>query len=147
MGNFMFNEIKNRPLQAKFVGIVYAGLCIFSIVVGLYYIFAQVDINMVELSQEIKDNMAAFFAPFPLVKVFGIITFTVGVLQGISAYGMLISKNKKVYYLAIGFTIFSFLSCASKIYVVVSLFALAKIVMYALMIACIFSSKVRKIYR
>ena len=45
----------------------------------------------------------------------GLLTFVVGIVQGITAYSLIIRNNMINYYIALGFTIFSICSVAFKL--------------------------------
>ena len=92
--------------------IFYSILCIFSIVTGIIYMTGKKKLNPLELSDKFvsklkKENKLSKFA-----KTMGLVTFLVGIVQGLTAYAIFVDKY---YVLSIGFTIFSILTVSFKL--------------------------------
>ena len=68
-------------------------------------------------------------------KKMGLVTFIVGIAQGISAFGLY--KMNYLLYFSFAFTIFSFVSAFTKLWNKWSTFAFLKIICYSL-ITCLF---------
>ena len=107
--------------------IFYSVLCVFSIVTGIIYISGQKELNPLELSDKFvgklkKENKLVKFA-----KTMGMVTFLVGIVQGLTAYAIFIDKY---YVLSIGFTIFSILSVSFKLKSKINIFPLLKSLAY-----------------
>ena len=107
--------------------IFYSILCIFSIVTGLIYISGKKELNPLELSDKFvgkleKENKLVKFAKF-----MGLVTFIVGIVQGLTAYAIFMDK---FYVLSIGFTIFSILSVSFKLKSKINIFPVLKALAY-----------------
>lgn len=107
--------------------IFYGVLCIFSIVTGIIYMSGKKELNPLELSDKFvnklkKNNKLSKFA-----KIMGLVTFVVGIVQGLTAYSIFIDKY---YILSIGFTIFSILSVSFKLKSKINLFPILKSLAY-----------------
>lgn len=107
--------------------IFYSVLCVFSIVTGIIYIFGKRKLNTLELSDELvsklkKENKLSKFA-----KTMGLVTFLVGIVQGLTAYAIF---NDKCYILSIGFTIFSIFSVLFKLKSKINIFPFLKSLSY-----------------
>ena len=111
-------------------GIFYGVLCIFSIVTGIIYMSGKRKLNPLEL----PDKFVKKLENKNLVKRFtfdaGLLTFVVGIVQGITAYSLIIANNMVNYYIALGFTIFSIASVAFKLKGKINIFPLLKSVAY-----------------
>lgn len=112
--------------------IFYCVLCIFSIVTGIIYMSGKRELNPLELSdkfvKKIKD-MDKF------TKKMGLVTFIVGIAQGVSAFGLY--KISYITYFSLAFTIFSFISAFTKLWNKWSNFTFLKLICYSL-ILCLF---------
>lgn len=107
--------------------IFYSVLCIFSIVTGVIYMSGKKALNPLELSDKFvnkleKENKLSKFA-----KTMGLVTFIVGVVQGLTAYAIFINKW---YVLTIGFTIFSIASVSFKLKSKINIFPILKALAY-----------------
>ena len=122
-------EINKLGLLRFLCGLFYSGLCIFSIIVGLYYCISNNALNQIELSQTALDTMTRVI-PVSVSLFFGILTILVGIAQGVSAYGIFSIASPKLYRFAVGFTVFSLLSCSSKLFMSINAFSICKIVAY-----------------
>ena len=110
-------------ISALFYGV----LCVFSIVTGIIYISGKKELNPLELSDKFvsklkKENKLPKFA-----KTMGLVTFFVGIVQGLTAYSIFINK---CYVLSIGFTIFSILSVSFKLKSKINIFPILKSLAY-----------------
>ena len=107
--------------------IYYSILCIFSIVTGIIYMTGKKKLNPLELSDKFvsklkKENKLSKFAKF-----MGLVTFIVGIIQGLTAYAIFVDKY---YALSIGFTIFSILSVSFKLKSKINMFPILKSLAY-----------------
>ena len=108
-------------------GIFYGVLCIFSIVTGIIYMSGKRKLNPLELPDKFvkkleNENLTKRFA-FDA----GLLTFVVGIVQGITSYSLITKSN---YYIALGFTIFSICSVAFKLKGKINIFPLLKSIAY-----------------
>ena len=107
--------------------IFYSVLCIFSMVTGIIYLSGKKELNPLELSDKFvsklkKENKLSKFA-----KTMGLVTFIVGIVQGLTAYSIFLNK---CYALSIGFTIFSILSVSFKLKSKINIFPILKSLAY-----------------
>lgn len=111
-------------------GIFYSVLCVFSIVTGIIYMSGKRKLNPLEL----PDKFVKKLENENLIKRFtfdaGLLTFVVGIVQGITAYSLFVRKSIVNYYIALGFTIFSICSVAFKLKGKINIFPLLKSVAY-----------------
>ena len=111
-------------------GIFYGVLCVFSIVTGIIYMSGKRKLNPLELPdkfvEKLKDNNQIKRFTFDA----GLLTFVVGVVQGITSYSLLLRRGVVNYYIALGFTVFSIGSVAFKLKGKINIFPLLKSVAY-----------------
>lgn len=129
-----------------FSGIFYSVLCIFSIVTGVMYMSGKRKLNPLELSDKFveklkNDNLVDRFA-FDA----GLLTFVVGIVQGITAYSLFVRKGAFNYYVALGFTIFSIGSVAFKLKGKINIFPLLKSVAYIAILVILLLPKTRALF-
>ena len=122
-------------------GIFYAVLCVFSIVTGLIYASGRKALNPLELSDSFMDR---YSDPVKLKKFtvrMGWITFIVGIVQGITSYAILHRHSAVMYWIALGFTLFSIASVSFKLKGKINLFPVLKSIAYtAILIILLLSS-------
>lgn len=111
-------------------GIFYSVLCVFSIVTGIIYMSGKRKLNPLEL----PDKFVKKLENENLTKRFtfdaGLLTFVVGIVQGMTAYSLFVRKSIVNYYIALGFTIFSICSVAFKLKGKINIFPLLKSIAY-----------------
>ena len=126
------------PILNMLCGIFYAVLCIFSIVTGILYISGKRELNPIELSDNMVKKLSTPNKKKKFSKTMWYVTFFVWILQGITAYALLYSTNKILYYFAIWFTIFSIWSVAFKLKWKINSFSLMKLVFYIAILVILF---------
>ena len=129
-----------------FSGIFYGVLCVFSIVTGLIYMSGKRELNPLELSDKFVEKLKNKNQIKRFTFDAGLLTFVVGIVQGITSYSLIIGRNKIDYYIALGFTIFSICSVAFKLKGKINLFPLLKSVAYVLILIILLLSKTRSMY-
>ena len=89
-------------------GVFYGVLCIFSIVTGIIYMSGKKELNPLELSDKFvkKLNDTSKLKKFTIKM--GIVTFIVGIIQGITSLALFKGHDMVLYWIALSFTIFSF---------------------------------------
>ena len=107
--------------------IFYSILCVFSIVTGIIYFTGKKELNPLELSNKFVSKLKNENKLSKFAKTMGLVTFIVGIVQGLTAYAIFIDK---CYALSIGFTIFSILSVSIKLKSKFNLFPLLKLLAY-----------------
>lgn len=127
-------------------GIFYGVLCIFSIVTGIIYMNGKRKLNPLEL----PDKFVKKLENENLVKRFtfdaGLLTFVVGIVQGITSYSLLVRNSMVNYYIALGFTIFSIGSVAFKLKGKINIFPLLKSVAYILILIVLLLNETRMLF-
>ena len=127
-------------------GIFYGVLCIFSVVTGIIYMCGKRELNPLEL----PDRFVEKLKNEDLVKRFafdaGILTFVVGIVQGITAYSLILGRNRISYYIALGFTIFSIASVALKLKGKINIFPILKSIAYILILVLLLLGKTRLMF-
>ena len=84
--------------------IFYSVLCVFSIVTGIIYFAGKKELNPLELSDKFVKKLTSENKVEKFAKFMGLVTFVVGIVQGLTAYAIFANK---FFALSIGFTIFS----------------------------------------
>lgn len=107
--------------------IFYSVLCVFSIVTGIIYMTGKKELNPLELSDKYVNKLKEKNKLSKFAKTMGLVTFIVGIIQGLTAYSIFIDKY---YILSIGFTIFSILSVSFKLKSKINIFPLLKSLAY-----------------
>ena len=121
-------------------GIFYSVLCIFSIVTGLMYASGKKELNPLELSDEFmsrytdQDQLKRF-----TIKM-GWVTFLVGIVQGITAYAILHRHEPALYWIALGFTLFSIASVVWKLKGKINAFPVMKCIAYVVILTILLLS-------
>ena len=111
-------------------GAFYALLCVFSIVTGLMYASGKKELNPLELSDRFLARYAEPEARRRFAVKMGWVTAAVGVAQGIAAFAILRGRGAALYWIALGFTLFSIVSVACKLKGKRSLFPILKLAAY-----------------
>ena len=107
--------------------IFYSVLCVFSIVTGIIYMSGKKELNPLELSDKFVNKLKDNNKMSKFAKTMGLVTFVVGIVQGLTAYSIFVDK---CYALSIGFTIFSILSVSFKLKSKINIFPLLKLLAY-----------------
>lgn len=136
-------DIKNLPLI--FSGIFYGVLCIFSVVTGIIYISGKRKLNPIELPDKFIKNKTKNELENFAVKM-GVVTFIVGIVQGITSIAILLGNSPVFYWIALGFTIFSILSVLFKLKNKVNAFPLVKLIFYVTILIILMLESTRAIF-
>lgn len=127
-------------------GIFYAVLCIFSIVTGIIYMTGKRELNPLELPDKFVEKLKSKNQIKRFTFDAGILTFVVGIVQGISSYCIIIARNKVAYFIALGFTIFSICSVAFKLKGKINIFPILKSIAYILILVILLLNKTRLLF-
>ena len=134
----------NYPVIAS--GIFYGVLCVFSIVTGLIYMSGKRKLNPLEL----PDSFVASLESDDKLKSFtvrmGFVTFVVGLVQGLTSYAFLKAGSAGLYWLAMGFTLFSLASVAFKLKGKINAFPLLKAAAYLAILVILLLSSTRRLF-
>lgn len=122
-------------------GVFYSVLCVFSIVTGLMYAGGKKELNPLELS----DRFMRKYEDPQKRKAFtirmGWVTFWVGIVQGLTAVSIFLSKGPVLYGIALGFTIFSIGSVAVKLKGKIHLFPALKCIAYTAILVVLIAAR------
>ena len=76
----------------------------------------------------------------------GFVTFVVGIVQGITAYALIRRGSPTLYWIALGFTIFSICSVGFKLKGKISAFPLLKLVAYLAILVILLLDSTRSLF-
>ena len=127
-------------------GVFYAGLCFFSLVVGIMYMTGNRELPTVELSDSFVKRLESAGRLGSFAKLMGLVTFIVGIVQGACAYAILKGKGPGAWWFALGFTLFSLASVALKLRGKISAFPLAKAVTYSAILVTLLLGSTRALF-
>ena len=96
-------------------GCFYALLCVFSIVTGIIYMTGKRELNPLELSDSFMEKLQDPDKLKSFTKKMGLVTFIVGIVQGITALAIFMQGKDIYYWIAVGFTLFSIFSVGYKL--------------------------------
>lgn len=116
-------------------GLFYALLCVFSIVTGLIYMSGKRKLNPLELSDSFMERLSDPEKLARFTRTMGLVTFVVGLVQGLTAFSILKAGSPLLYGIALGFTLFSIGSVAFKLRGKISAFPLLKAAAYVSILA------------
>ena len=116
-------------------GAFYGVLCVFSVVTGLIYMSGRRALNPLELSDAFVAKLATEEKKRAFAKRMGLVTFVVGIVQGVTAISLFRAGSPALYWIALGFTLFSIASVAFKLKGKVSAFPLVKLAAYLAILA------------
>lgn len=124
-------------------GLFYGVLCVFSIVTGVIYMSGRRELNPLELSDKTMARLADPEKRAAFAKKMGLVTFVVGIVQGMTSYAILKGGDPALYALAVGFTLFSIASVSVKLKGKINAFPLMKMVFYVaiLIVLCLGSTR------
>ena len=130
--NWTITDIQNLPLIL--CGAFYSVLCIFSIVTGIIYMSGKKELNPLELSDKFvkKLNDSEKLKKFTIRM--GLVTFIVGIVQGITAFAIFKWNSIILHWIAVSFTIFSICSVLFKLKGKINAFPVIKLVFYAIIL-------------
>lgn len=127
-------------------GAFYAVLCVFSIVTGLLYAGGRRQLNPLELSDRFMSRFSDASALQRFTVRMGWVTVFVGVLQGITAFALFHRGSPALYWIALGFTVFSIGSVAVKLKGKLNIFPILKGAAYLAILAVLLLRTVRGMF-
>lgn len=130
--NWIVTELNNWPLTL--CGIFYSILCIFSIVTGLIYASGRKELNPLELSDKFVKQLSSKKKLKKFTIKMGWITFSVGIVQGLTAIAIFKGYNVILNAFALLFTIFSICSVLFKLKGKINAFPIIKLIFYTLIL-------------
>ncbi|MBQ2688620.1 MAG: hypothetical protein IJG05_00925 [Solobacterium sp.] len=111
-------------------GAFYALLCVFSIVTGLIYAGGRRELNPLELSDRFMEKHSDPESRKRFAMKMGWVTFAVGIVQGITSFAVFRRHSALLYWIALGFTLFSIASVSVKLKGKINAFPVLKAVAY-----------------
>lgn len=111
-------------------GIFYSILCIFSIVTGIIYMSGKKELNPLELSDKFVQKLKDADKLKKFTIKMGLVTFIVGIIQGLTAISLFKGHSMVLYWMALSFTVFSICSVLLKLKGKISSFPIIKLVFY-----------------
>ena len=127
-------------------GVFYAVLCVFSIVTGLIYASGKKELNPLELSETFMDRLSDPEKRRKFAVKMGWVTFTVGIVQGLTALAIFRKGSPLLYALALGFTLFSIASVAFKLKGKINAFPLLKCAAYLAILIVLLLKSTRALF-
>ena len=127
-------------------GAFYALLCVFSIVTGIIYMSGRRELNPVELPDSFVGRLLDEGKLKRFAMQMGAVTFVVGIVQGLTSYAILRAGSPALYWVALGFTIFSICSVAFKLKGKVSAFPLLKLAAYVTILVVLLLGSTRALF-
>ena len=127
-------------------GIFYGVLCIFSIVTGIIYMSGKKELNPLELSDKFvkKLNDTSKLKKFTIKM--GIVTFIVGIIQGITSFALFKGHDMVLYWIALSFTIFSICSVLFKLKGKINAFPIIKLFFYIAILVILLLNSTRVLF-
>lgn len=135
----VFAAIAEQNIPLILCAVFYGVLCVFSIVTGVIYITGRRELNPLELSDKTMERLQDPEKRKAFAKKMGLVTFVVGIVQGMTSYAILKGGSPALYGLAVGFTLFSIASVLFKLKGKINAFPLMKLVFYVaiLVVLCL----------
>ncbi len=142
--SFLSLETGNIPLIL--CGAFYSLLCVFSIVTGLIYMSGKRELNPLELSDGFVAKLNSPGRLHKFTVFMGFVTFAVGLVQGITAFGLFAANSPIYYWIALGFTLFSIVSVTLKLRGKINAFPLLKAVAYVMILIVLLLASSRTLF-
>ena len=135
---------QNIPLLL--CGLFYALLCVFSLVTGVIYLTGRRELKPLELSDSFVQRLSSENKLRAFARFMGFVTFVVGIVQGVTAYALIRRGSPTLYWIALGFTIFSICSVGFKLKGKISAFPLLKLVAYLAILVILLLDSTRSLF-
>lgn len=137
---------QTRGIFLILCGIFYAVLCIFSIVTGVIYMLGKRELNPLELSDSFMKKLSDSEKRSRFAKKMGLVTFIVGIVQGITSFSILKGNSPLYYWIALGFTVFSIGSVSVKLKGKINAFPALKAIAYVTILVILLLSSTRTFF-
>ena len=142
--NWIIMDFNNIPLIL--CGVFYSILCIFSIVTGIIYMSGKKELNPLELSDKFMQKLNDQEKMKKFTIKMGFVTFIVGIVQGLTAFSIFKGYSKSLYFIAIGFTIFSICSVVFKLKGKINAFPIIKLIFYVTILIILLLNSSRALF-
>lgn len=126
----VWSAFESHNVALVLCGAFYAVLCVFSIVTGIIYMSGQRELNPLELPDSFVASLSDPARRAAFARRMGLLTFVVGIVQGLTSLAILAGGSPGRYWLALGFTVFSICSVAFKLKGKINAFPLMKLAFY-----------------
>lgn len=127
-------------------GVFYSVLCVFSIVTGLIYMSGKKKLNPLELSEKFVKKLKDSNKMDKFTRTMGLVTFIVGIVQGLTAFALFKGHSPILYFIALGFTIFSIISVSVKLKGKINAFPIIKFVFYVAILIILLLNSTRILF-
>ena len=141
-----WQAIVTRNVPLLLCAVFYATLCIFSIVTGLLYLTGRRELNPLELSDSFVGRLREKGRLGLFARFMGGVTFVVGIVQGLTSYAILRGGSAGLYWLALGFTLFSIASVGFKLKGKINAFPLLKLGAYLAILVVLLLGSTRALF-
>ena len=138
--------LESNNLLIILCGIFYSILCVFSIVTGIIYMSGKKKLNPLELSDKFvkKLNDSDKLKKFTIKM--GLVTFIVGLIQGLTAIAIFKGHSIFLYWIALTFTIFSICSVLFKLKGKINAFPIIKLLFYIAILVILLLNSTRVLF-
>ena len=136
--------MKNLPLFL--CGAFYALLCVFSVVTGLIYMSGKRKLNPLELPDSFVEKLRNEDRCRRFTIRMGLLTFIVGIVQGITSFAIFRRQSIILYSITLGFTLFSIASVAFKLKGKINAFPFLKLIAYLAILVVLLLSTTRSLF-
>ena len=127
-------------------GVFYSVLCIFSIVTGIIYMSGKQKLNPLELSDNFVKKLNDSNKLDIFTRKMGFVTIVVGIVQGITAFAFFRRHSSILYYISMGFTIFSMCSVLVKLKGKINIFPIIKLFFYIIIFVILLLDSTRVLF-
>ncbi len=138
--------LQSHNIPLILCGVFYAVLCIFSIVTGLIYMSGKKELNPLELSDEFVQRLSDPDKRKKFTITMGLVTFVVGIVQGLTSFSIFKANSPVLYWIALGFTIFSICSVSFKLKGKINAFPLLKFAAYVTILVILLLGSTRTLF-
>lgn len=142
--NWIIHDFQGIPLIL--CGVFYSVLCIFSIVTGCIYMTGKKELNPLELSDSFVAKLDTPEKMTEFAKKMGLVTFIVGIVQGLTAFALFKGHSRFLYWFAVGFTLFSIGSVSVKLKGKINAFPLMKMIFYVAILIILLLKSTRVLF-
>ena len=142
--NWIIADSKN--ILIIICGFFYSILCVFSIVTGIIYMSGKKELNPLELSDKYVKRLIETNKLKKFTIKMGLVTFIVGLIQGLTAIALFKGHSKLLYLIALSFTIFSICSVLFKLKGKISAFPIIKLFFYLAILVILLLNSTRVLF-
>ena len=141
-----FATLAAHNIPLALCGAFYAVLCVFSLVTGIIYMSGRRELNPLELSDKFVERLSDPVRRAAFTRRMGLLTFVVGIVQGMTSFAILAAQSPVHYALALGFTLFSICSVGFKLKGKINAFPLMKLAFYLAILVVLLLGSTRALF-